>query len=167
MVERLEDHLERLASVISKDLGRDVRGLVGGGAAGGMSAGIAGILGGTLAPGADRVLDWLHFEHHLEGCDLVVTAEGLLDRQTLGRKAPWAVAARARRRGVPVVALAGGLAADVTPRDLDVFDAILTTPAGPISLEEAMAKAQERMTSAAEQIGRLLSLGVAMNRTRG
>jgi len=165
MVERLEKHLERLASVIARDLGRDVRSLSGGGAAGGMSAGIAGILGGTLAPGADRVLDWLHFEDRLEDCDLVVAAEGLLDRQTLGRKAPWAVASRARRRGVPAIALAGGIAGDVTPRDLDVFDAVLATPAGPLSLEEAMAKAKERMIDTAEQVGRLLALGAATHIT--
>ena len=94
-----------------------------------------------------------------------MTAEGLLDRQTVGRKAPWAVAARARRRGVPTIALAGGLGGDVTPEELDVFDAVLATPAGPISLEEAMAKAEVRMTSAAEQVGRLLALGAA--RARG
>jgi glycerate kinase len=163
-VERLEANLERLAAIISRDLGRDVRTLVHGGAAGGMGAGIAGILGATLAPGADRVLDLLRFEERLAGCHLVVTAEGLLDRQTLGRKAPLAVASRARRRGVPVVALAGGIAGDVAPRDFAAFDAILTTAAGPISIEEAMAKAADRMTDAAEQLGRLLALGAAAMR---
>jgi glycerate kinase len=65
---------------------------------------------------------------------------------------------------VPVVVLAGGMAADVTQREFAVFDAIFTTPAGPISLEEAMAKAKDRMTAAAEQIGRLFALGAAAAR---
>jgi glycerate kinase len=61
-VEALEKNLARLADIILRDLGRDIRRVRHGGAAGGMAAGIAGILGGRLASGIELVLDWLGFD---------------------------------------------------------------------------------------------------------
>src|SRR5579859_1505402 len=114
MVADLEQNLSHWADVIERDLGRDVRHARHGGAAGGIGAAILGILGGTLAPGGDLVLDWLSFDERLAGCDLVMTAEGFVDISTLANKAPVAVARAARRRGVPVVLVAGGMSDDVT-----------------------------------------------------
>jgi len=159
VVEQLEANLAHLADVIAGDLGRDVRPLAHGGAAGGMGAGIAGMLGGKLVEGADCVLDLLHFEERLAGCDLVLTAEGHLDRQTLGHKGPWAVAHRARRAGVPVIVLAGGVGDEVDSKEFATFDAVLSICARPMPLEQAMARARARMAATAEQVGRLLQLG--------
>ncbi|HEY3593463.1 MAG TPA: glycerate kinase, partial [Polyangiaceae bacterium] len=166
VVEQLEKNLAHLADVIRVDLGLDVRTLRHSGAAGGMAAGLVGMLGATLTAGADRVLDLLRFDEHLHRCDLVVTAEGLLDRQTSGRKAPWAVAARARSRGIPVIALAGGIADGVTAQDLQVFDATLALPRRPMTLDDAMANARPLLVAAAEQLGRLLGVGSALARPR-
>jgi glycerate kinase len=74
------------------------------------------VLGATLQPGIDLVLDLVGFRAALPGADLVVTGEGSLDEQTLHGKAPAGVAAAARAAGVPVVAVAGR--ALVTPEDL-------------------------------------------------
>jgi glycerate kinase len=166
-VTRLEANLDRFADVILRDLGRDVRSMKHAGAAGGMAAGIAGVLGGELVEGAERVLDLVRFEDLLTGCDMVVTAEGLLDSQTLGHKAPWEVARRARQRGVPVVVLAGGIADEVTSEAFGIFDAMVPICARPMGLAEAMAKTKERLMATAEQVGRLLSLGAAAVRCRG
>jgi glycerate kinase len=165
VVERLEANLAHLADVIARDLGRDVRSIPHGGAAGGMGAGIAGMLGGKLVEGADEVLDLLHFEERLAGCDLVLTAEGHLDRQTLGHKGPWAVANRARRAGVPVIVLAGGVGDEVDSKEFATFDAVVSICARPMPLEQAMAQARVRMIATAEQVGRLLDLG-ARTQTR-
>jgi glycerate kinase len=160
-VERLEANLSRFAEVIARDLGKDVRFLEHGGAAGGMAAGIAGILGGKLVEGASLLLDLLHFDEHLAGADLVMTAEGLLDEQTLGHKAPWGVASRARRRGVPVIVLAGGITDEVTSARFPMFDAIVPICPRPMPLDEAMGKASECLRVTAEQVGRIFCLGHA------
>jgi glycerate 2-kinase len=65
------------------------------------------VLGATLRPGIDLVLDLVDFPAHLAGADLVITGEGALDTQTLHGKAPVGVSAAARVAGVPVVAVCG------------------------------------------------------------
>ncbi len=65
------------------------------------------LLGATLRPGTDLVLDLADFRTALPGAGLVVTGEGSLDEQTLHGKAPAGVAAAARGADVPVVAVAG------------------------------------------------------------
>jgi len=159
MVEALEANLGRLADVIERDLGRNVRRIAHGGAAGGMAAGIVGLLGGKLARGIDLILDCLRFDERIKGCDLVVTSEGLLDRQTLGNKGPYGVARAAKRHGVPVVVLAGGLSDEVTSHEFSVFDAIFSICPRPMDLRDAMAMTRERMAATAEQVGRVWAAG--------
>jgi glycerate kinase len=155
MVAALEGHLSRLADVIQRDLGRNVR-IPLAGAAGGLGAGIAGILGGRLERGIDLVLASLRFDERLAGCDLVITAEGFVDRQTLGNKAPYGVARAAERRGIPTIVFAGGVADDVD--DFSVFAAVLPICPRPMPLAEAMANARAHLTSAAQRVGRLLAV---------
>jgi glycerate kinase len=83
--------------------------LAGAGAAGGTAAGAVAVLRARLVPGAALVCDLVGLDDALSGADLVITGEGSLDQQTLRGKAPAEVAARARRAGVPCLALAGVL----------------------------------------------------------
>jgi len=159
MVETLEANLGRLADVIERDVGRSVKRIVHGGAAGGMAAGIVGLLGGKVARGIDLILDALRFDERIKGCDLAVTSEGLLDRQTLGNKGPYGVARAAKRHGVPVVVLAGGLSDEVTSDDFSVFDAMFSSCARPMDLRKAIAKTRERMAATAEQVGKVWAAG--------
>jgi glycerate kinase len=158
MVAALEANLSHFADVILRDLGRDVRRMPLAGAAGGLGAGIAGILGGRLERGIDLVLSCLRFDDKLAGCDLVVTAEGFVDRQTLGNKAPYGVARAAKRRGIPVVVLAGGTSDDVGSADFAIFDAIVPICPRPMPLAEAMGNARAHLVRAAHALARLLAV---------
>jgi glycerate kinase len=109
-VDLLETALTRYAAVLRSDLGVDVAAPAGGGAAGGLAAGIVAFLGGRIVSGSDLLLDLVHLDEALAEAALVVTGEGSLDAQSLRGKAPHAVAVRAARAGVPVVALAGRVA---------------------------------------------------------
>ncbi len=64
-----------------------------------------------LLPGSRMVLDALHFETHLAAANLVMTAEGHLDTQTLRGKSVGAVAAAAaaKTRSIPVIVVVGGV----------------------------------------------------------
>ncbi len=154
----LERNLSHLADVIERHLGRDVRHVRHGGAAGGIAAAILGILGGKLAKGSDLVLEWLRFDELLADCDLVVTGEGFVDLQTLANKAPVAVARAARKKGIPVVLFAGGVADHVTSSTFPMFDAIVPICPRPMPLDDAMSKAREHLVFSAEQFGRIVSL---------
>ncbi|TCK25871.1 glycerate kinase [Pseudonocardia endophytica] len=106
-VAELDAALGRWASVLARTAGRDVADVPGAGAAGGTPCGAMAVLGASLRPGVETVLELVGFPAALRDAELVVTGEGCLDRQTLHGKAPVGVARAARAAGIPVVAVAG------------------------------------------------------------
>ena len=155
----LEHNLNHFADVIEQTTGRDVRSVVSGGAAGGIAAGLFGVLGATLEPGIDLVLETVGFDQALEGADLVITAEGFLDEQSLRNKGPCGVGRWAKRRSVPVIALAGGIADDVRPSDFADFAGMFSICRRPMTLKEAMQRASELLEQASESVVRSLIHG--------
>src|SRR3954447_22375263 len=107
-VARLTRRLHQLAAAAP----RDPHGVLMTGAAGGLSGGLWAHFGATLVPGAAFVLDTVGFDRRLATADLVVSGEGRLDHQTLSGKAIAEVAARCRRRGVPLHIVAGSSTLD-------------------------------------------------------
>ncbi|WP_327682841.1 glycerate kinase [Kitasatospora sp. NBC_00458] len=103
----LEEGLTRFADVVGAVVGREVRDAPGAGAAGGVGFAALALLGATMRPGIELLLDLLGFDEAVRGARLVVTGEGCLDAQTLHGKAPAGVAAAAARAGVRVAAVAG------------------------------------------------------------
>ncbi len=144
LVEHLEEGLANLARRCEEDLGRNITELPGGGAAGGLGAGVAAFLGGKLVPGIDYVLEQARFESKLDGCALAITGEGAFDSQSLGGKVVSGVWARARRQGVPLAVVCGRAAVSVEPEHpgelLKVWSgadlAKVTGPGGFASLED-------------------------------
>lgn len=155
----LEQNLSHFADVIARTTGRDAKGVVSGGAAGGIAAGLYGVLGATLEPGIDLVLETVGFDGALVGADLVITAEGFLDQQSLRNKGPCGVGRWAKRRGVPVIALAGGIADDVRPGDFSDFAGMFSICRRPMALQEAMQRAGELLANASESVMRALLYG--------
>jgi glycerate kinase len=115
-VAELDAALARWARAVQAATGVDAADRPGAGAAGGVGFAAMAVLGATLRPGIDLVLDLVDFRAALPGAGLVVTGEGSLYEQTLHGKAPTGVAAAARRADVPVVAVAGR--SPLTPEDL-------------------------------------------------
>ncbi len=113
-VARLDRALTGWADVVAATTGADVRDRAGAGAAGGVGFAALGLLGASLRPGIELMLDLLGFEDRVAGCHLVVTGEGSLDAQSLHGKAPVGVAVAAGRHGVPVVAVCGRRTLDET-----------------------------------------------------
>ena len=103
----LDVNLTRLADSVARHMGADHRHHPGAGAAGGVGYAAVAVLGATLRPGIDLMLDLLGFEDQVRGTDLVVVGEGSLDAQTLHGKAPAGVARLARAAGARVVAICG------------------------------------------------------------
>uniref|UniRef100_UPI0013E2A718 glycerate kinase n=1 Tax=Paenibacillus kobensis TaxID=59841 RepID=UPI0013E2A718 len=157
-VQQLDRGLVRFADAVREQLGHDVQRIAGAGAAGGLGAAFAGLLGAALRPGAPLVLEAAGFERLLDGCDFVVTGEGRLDGQTARGKAPLAVADAARRRGIPVIALAGELAADAAALSPLGITAAFPIAPGPMTLEQAMQPdvALEGLRRTARELFRLL-----------
>lgn len=109
-VKRLDAGLRHFGDVIRSQLGIDVSAMPGAGAAGGMGAGCVALLGGMIQSGIDAVLDVTGFDRQLEGADLVITGEGRIDSQSADGKVISGVARRTRTKGIPLIAIAGGIA---------------------------------------------------------
>lgn len=154
-VVQLEGGLERLARVLERF--GSVDRLPSGGAAGGIAATLHAVFGAQLEPGIDWVLDTIGFDSHVQGADLVLTAEGQLDRQSLANKGPVGVALRARRWKVPTVVLAGSIAEDFELSS-SPFDAVACIARRCVSLHEATPLAAKWLAGASEQTLRMLQL---------
>ncbi|MBD3545619.1 MULTISPECIES: glycerate kinase [Streptomyces] len=170
-VELLSAGLERLAAVLARDVapaftppGReplDLRTAPGTGASGGLGAGLAAV-GARLLPRYDVLLDGLDLDARLARADVVITAEGALDHQTVRGKIPAEVARRARDAGVPVLALAGTIgpgAQDVREVGVDAYSAILPAP---MTLVEAIGRSGELLADATERAMRIMALGTRL-----
>ena len=109
-VKSLDAGLRHFGDVIRSQYGLDVSAMPGAGAAGGMGAGCVALLGGMIQSGIDAVLDVTGFDRQLEGADLVITGEGRIDSQSADGKVISGVARRTKAKGVPLIAIAGGIA---------------------------------------------------------
>ena len=109
-IKSLDAGLRHFGDVIRSQLGIDVSMMPGAGAAGGMGAGCVALLSGTMQSGIDAVLDVTGFDRQLEGADLVITGEGRIDSQSADGKVISGVARRTKEKGVPLIAIAGGIA---------------------------------------------------------
>ncbi len=99
------------------------------------------------------------FETLVQGADLVLTGEGRTDAQTAMGKAPAGVAAMARRQGVPVVCLSGGLGEDAEVVLDCGIQALASIVPGPMALEACLAGGAELVEAATVRLCRWLKVG--------
>lgn len=156
-VEKLEAAMTRWSEVLREQFGVDVAAIPGGGAAGGVAAGLHAVLNAKLVSGMDYVLDLTGFDAALADADILITGEGSVDDQTLGGKAPFGAARRAHRKGVPVIALAGRVPLEPSDALRAAFDVVLAINTGPGSTNEALKSAVPNLERVALQVGNLLA----------
>ncbi|MGE0801525.1 MAG: glycerate kinase [Lautropia sp.] len=162
-VERLEAGLARLAACIRRATGCDVAQRRGAGASGGLGAGFTAFCGARLVSRFAFVRRHFGFDAALRAADLVITAEGCVDLQTVAGKMPGWVARQARRHGVPVIALAGRIDLPPALRDACGFDALVEIAPPACSPAESIAQAARWLRErSAEVIG-----GIVVAGTRG
>ena len=143
-----------------------MRQIPGGGASGGLGAGLYALLGAKLHPRYQIVMQYLELDNLLPEADLVITGEGCIDSQTPFGKIPAEVARRAKRYHLPVIAIVGTIGRDAPVNlkyGIDSFTNILEHPC---ALSEAIANAPELLTNAAERMARLLLVGQTLTEDR-
>ncbi len=107
MVEILEKNLKHYASIIKKQLGKDIEHLAGSGAAGGLAAGLVAFLNAEIKEGSKFIAEKIGLENHMKDADIVITGEGKIDSQVKFGKTIMAVIEIARKYNVCVIALCG------------------------------------------------------------
>lgn len=107
MVEQLAKGLERLAAAMAAHGRPELADVPGGGAAGGLGAGLVFFARAELLPGAPWVLERVGFDAALAKADAVITGEGAFDRTSQLGKVTGEVLRRARAARKPAVVVAG------------------------------------------------------------
>jgi len=161
-VEQMSDALDNYAKIIKRDCGKDVAKMPGGGASGGLGAGLHALLGAKLHSRFDIVFKYFKLDEALENADLVITAEGGLNFQTPNGKIPSEVARRAKERNLPVLAIAGSLNKGARDNYEIGIDAIFSILREPCTLEDAIENAPELLEKCAENVMRTLLVGKAL-----
>lgn len=105
----LDRTLDHYASIIRSSVGIDVLAIPGGGAAGGLGAGLVAFCGATLKRGIDLVLDITRFDEQVQKADLLITGEGKIDSQVKFGKALSGVIGSARTHRIPALAVVGAV----------------------------------------------------------
>ncbi|MBQ8593780.1 MAG: glycerate kinase [Bacteroidaceae bacterium] len=155
MVECLDKGLVHFAGIIKLYSQVDVNTIPGAGAAGGLGGAFSALLNASLRRGVEMILDALHFDELLKGCDFVITGEGRIDRQTLMGKAAMGVLETASRQGIPVIAI-GGSVEDCTELEDSGFYSIFSINEGaeiPLSLAMRPDIAKEHVRRAGVKFG--------------
>lgn len=154
-VEILENNLNRLATIIKRDLGEDIINLKGSGAAGGLGAGFLAFLNARLESGIKLVLDTIRFEKLINGADLIITGEGRIDSQTAYGKVVVGVAKIAKKFNIPVIAIGGSIEENLT----ELYDIGVTSAFSIINEPMELNKVIERSKELIEYLSkRIFSL---------
>lgn len=164
MVRELDAALAHYAGVLRHDLGVEIKDMPGAGAAGGLGGGLVAFLHASLSPGVEIVFRALDIDRVLAGADLVITGEGRMDSQDIYGKAPIAIAKRAKRFGIPTIAIVGSTGRDYRVVFAHGIDAVIGTVNRPMALERALAESSRLVTEATMRACRMVRVGIKLGR---
>ena len=157
-VELLDKGLRHYAKIIERGLGINITDKKGMGAAGGLGAGLNIFCNARIKSGIEEVLSILNFKEELKDCNLLITGEGRIDSQSSQGKVLLGLSKLAKEKGVPVIALVGGVGKEAE----DLYDLginlILPILDRPMELKEAMEDVDRLLYEAGKRIGRIIKI---------
>ena len=163
ILEQLEKDMKSYAGKLLELTGIDVDQIKGTGAAGGLGAALNVFLNANMKSGIETVLDLIQFDTLLKGVDLVVTGEGRMDWQSAFGKVPSGIGMRCKEKGIPAVAIVGGMGDGAEKIYEYGIESITTTIQGAMPIEEAMERSVELYRGAAQRTYRMLRAGMSLN----
>ncbi|MCK4663158.1 MAG: glycerate kinase [Bacteroidales bacterium] len=148
----LDKNLEHFATITEKLLNKQIANIKFGGAAGGIAASLYAFCDAKLVNGTDYILDKINFQKHLKWADIVITAEGKIDKQTKRGKAPYGIAVRAKKEGKPVIAFAG----QIFDNSTEIFNGAYSFINKPMDLKTAFSETKNLLFSSVKQIAKTI-----------
>ncbi|WP_323702546.1 glycerate kinase [Mammaliicoccus sp. Dog046] len=158
-VERLSQNLTHLARLIKSMNKKDVSLMNGGGASGGLGAGLHGFLNAKLHPRFEIIMKHIEISDAIKDADLVITAEGCIDYQTPNGKIPSEVARIAKIHQKPVIAFAGTIGRNAKINYQSGIDAYSSIIPEPTTLENSMIGAFKWLENCSENALRHIMIG--------
>ena len=155
-VKQLDKGLRHIAEIIKNDLGKEVNEIPGAGAAGGLGAGLSAFLDAELRPGIEIVMEASKIEEKMKDIDLVVTGEGKIDGQTCSGKTPVGVSRIAKKKDIPVIAVAGTIGEDAEKVYEEGINFLYSVIDKPMTLKEAIDSADELLLKTGYNLGKFI-----------
>ena len=152
-VKILDEGLRNFANIVEKSLEIDVHTLKGGGAAGGLGACLYSALKAKLEPGFKIIKKQVDLLSVFEsGIDIVITAEGQMNQQSLNGKLPVELAKLGTKYGAKTIAIVG--AREIDLEEVKAFGIIGVFPIAnkPMSLIQSMENGKELIKGTLEQV---------------
>ena len=106
-INKLDQGLINLQSVLIKHDFPDVANIPGSGAAGGVGGGLVSLLGAKLISGIQNLIEITQLELLIKECDIIITGEGKIDLQTEKGKVISGICKLARKYKKPIIAVCG------------------------------------------------------------
>ncbi|WP_163100448.1 glycerate kinase [Peribacillus alkalitolerans] len=154
MVELLDCNLHHWADLVESKRGIRLHEKPGAGAAGGIGGAFQAFFPSETKRGIDIVISYSKLEEKLRGSRCVFTGEGQIDFQTASGKTPMGVAEEAKKKGIPVFALAGSIGKGIEVLYEHGIHSVHSIVNAPMTLQEAMDRGGELLECAAEQVMR-------------
>ena len=134
MVKRLDAGLVHLASIVRTELGVDLQSIPGSGAAGGMGGGMCAFLHSRLQMGIETVLDVTGFDSLAKDADFI----------------------RAKRLGIPVIAVVGDIGDDIACIYDEGVSGVFSINRVAVPYEEAKARAEKDLALTMDNLMRFM-----------
>lgn len=152
----LDNLLSQYALLTHHYTGVDVLSTPGVGGAGGIGASLLAYLNARLVHSIDVMKEYLPIEETIISSDIVISAEGKFDEQSVNGKVCGEIAKIAKKYRKPMFMLCGQIGENVrAPHRL--FDGIFCISSGPKTLEESIRYSVIDLMRTAESLGRTIS----------
>lgn len=150
MINQLERGGRNFTNVVERQFGKKIDQISGGGAAGGVSAGLFGIFNAKLEEGFELLAKQTNLKRILKEMDLVLTGEGNFDAQSTYGKLPYKITQLTKKYNIPTLLFAGKASLKKVSGfpQLKIYE---TRPKN-TSLEDAMQQASENLSASLEKV---------------
>ena len=156
-IQLLENGLSNLSKCCQKKFNRNIEGVEGGGAAGGTAAGMFGFFNATLEPGFTHLAEMIQLEKFVANANLIFTAEGKMDTQSINGKLTVGIARMAKKHKIPIIGLTANLQGPRESFYNEGFTAVFSIQDRPMSMKESKAEVKKLLETAAQNVFRVFN----------
>ena len=157
MLPRLEAGMKHYSRMVEQTIKRDISGMEGSGAAGGLGFALFAVSSAKFCSGADYVMKALRLEEKIENCDFVITGEGSIDAQSLQGKVPVQVAQLSKKYGKPVYVFVGRQSGSMEQFYENGVTAVFTILRSLKSMDQVLSDGEKNLKCAVENFARVLA----------
>ena len=148
----LERGLKKFVITVKRYFHRDISLIKGGGAAGGVAAGMFGILNSKIENGFSILSKLSNLENEIKKSDLIITGEGKIDGQTINGKVPLGIAKIAKKYDKPVICITGAIEPPIENLYKSGITGIFSIQQGPNSKKKSFKSSELLIKNCTERI---------------